>query len=109
MTADCFRSPCRFDTPDPARPMNPPSRGPGVIHLLRSQADDKILCEHATSWARRGGSFRLGHSVAETGPSPCGNVEVIREPRPTKMVAREPRPTNVAVTSHLSRQEYACS
>jgi hypothetical protein len=84
ITADCFRSPCPFDIPDSVRPMDPPSRGPTVIHLLRRGTDDKILFDHPTSWARLGGSFDLARSVAGTDRSPCDNVKVIREPRPTK-------------------------
>jgi hypothetical protein len=105
-TENCFRSPQRFETPNAAGPINPPSRWSEMLHLIGRDFNPERVLLFSSRWARLGKSVGPTHDEAGVSDEPCDYQLAVREPRPTKVAV-----TNhlSPLTSHLSHQGYVCS
>ena len=93
--------------------MDLPSRGSAVWQAFGRDLRRQAAREYSSLCVRLGELVSPLHSVVGVNRRPRDYYLVVREPRPTKLVAR---PTNGEVashlsllTSHLSLQGYVCS
>lgn len=126
-TDDCLQSSRRFKSPNPAGPLNPPSRWPKMCHLSGRDSNLQRVFQFSSPWVRLrlrlvhssvgenarsyvgqvGKPFGLSHHEAGIDGKPCEYRSAIREPRPTNN-----RPATSPCsppTSHFSPPGYACS
>ena len=105
-TEDCFRSLQRFEIPNSAGPINPPSRWSKMWQLSARDSNLEMVLQFSPRWARLGNPVGLIHHEAGLNDEPCDYQLAFREPRPTKV----PVTNHLSLlTSHLSHQGYVCS
>jgi hypothetical protein len=106
LAKNCFQNPQRFEIPNSAGPMNPPSRWSEIWHLFGRDFILGMVLGLSSRRARLGKSVGPTHHEAGINDEPCHYQLVVREPRPTKLAV-----TNhlSPLTSHLSHQGYVCS
>jgi hypothetical protein len=112
-TENCFRSSEPFRAAGSVGPMDLPSRGSKTWQAFRCALRRQAICEYSSVCVRLGKLVTSLHSVVGVNRRPRDYYLVVREPRPTKLVAH-PTIGEVAshlslLTSHLSLQGYVCS